>query len=52
MVLGNALTGVSIGLDRVLALLDEQRDRVETMLSCGATLWEAGRSPPSRCGSR
>lgn len=41
MVLGNALTGVSIALDALLADLDEQRDRVEMELALGATRWEA-----------
>ena len=43
MVLGNGLTGISLGLDRCLAQLDEGRDRVETLLAFGATRWEAAR---------
>ena len=43
MVLGNALTGVSLGIDRCLNELDEGRGRVESLLSCGATRWEAAR---------
>jgi len=43
MVLGNALTGISIGLERCLVLLDEQRGRVEGLLAFGATWWEAAR---------
>ncbi len=43
MVLGNSLTGVSLGLDRALAGLDEGRDRVELRLARGATWWEAAR---------
>ena len=43
MVLGNALTGVSLGLDRALASLDEGRGRVELLLSLGGTRAEAGR---------
>lgn len=43
MVLGNALTGLSLGIDRCLSVLDEQRARVEAMLSMGATWWEAAR---------
>ncbi len=43
MVLGNALTGLSLGLDRCLAVLDEQRGRVEALLALGATWWEASR---------
>ena len=43
MVLGNALTGLSLGIDRCLSVLDEQRPRVEALLSMGATWWEAAR---------
>lgn len=41
MLLGNALTGISLGLDRVLAELDQGRGGVEARLSMGATAWEA-----------
>ncbi len=43
MILGNALSGISLGLDRCLSLLDEGRDRVEAHLAMGATWWEAAR---------
>ncbi|MBU1897720.1 ABC transporter permease, partial [Myxococcota bacterium] len=43
MILGNSLNGVSLGLDRALALLDEGRDAVELRLALGATRWEAAR---------
>lgn len=43
MILGNALTGVSLGLDRALALLDEGAARVEATLAAGGTWWEASR---------
>ncbi len=43
MVLGNGLTGISLGLDRSLGQLDEGRDRVEALLAMGATPWEAAR---------
>jgi putative ABC transport system permease protein len=43
MILGNALTGVSLGLDRCLTELDEGRSRVEALLAFGATRWEASR---------
>ncbi|MFN3198389.1 MAG: ABC transporter permease [Bradymonadia bacterium] len=43
MILGNGLTGISLGLDRCLALFDEHRDRVESLLAYGATPWEAAR---------
>jgi putative ABC transport system permease protein len=43
MILGNALTGVSLGLDRALSELKEGRARVEASLAFGATRWEAAR---------
>lgn len=43
MILGNGLTGISLGLDRCLASFDEHRDRVEAWLAMGATPWEAAR---------
>jgi putative ABC transport system permease protein len=41
MVLGNALTGVSLGLDKVLEGLDAGGEQVEALLALGATRWEA-----------
>ena len=43
MVLGNSLTGISIGLDLCLRELDEGRARVEALLAMGATPREASR---------
>jgi putative ABC transport system permease protein len=43
MILGNALTGVSLGLDRCLTELQEGKSRVEALLAYGATRWEAAR---------
>lgn len=43
MVLGNSLSGVSLGLDRSLRELDDGRARVELLLSRGASPWEAAR---------
>jgi len=43
MMLGNGLTGISLGLDRALAELDSGRARVEGRLALGATAWEAAR---------
>jgi len=43
MVLGNALTGISLGLDRGLSAFDEGRGQVESLLALGATRWEAAR---------
>ena len=44
MILGNALSGISLGLDRLGDDLIGRRDQVETLLSLGATRWEAARS--------
>jgi putative ABC transport system permease protein len=43
MMLGNSLTGVSLGMERVLTMLDDQRGLVEARLALGATWWEAAR---------
>ena len=43
MVLGNTLTGISLGLEGCLRALDEGRDRVELYLARGASWWEAAR---------
>ena len=45
MILGNTLTGVSLGLDRLGGELLARRDQVETLLALGATRWEAARGP-------
>jgi putative ABC transport system permease protein len=45
MALGNALTGISLCLDELLANLVAQRPTVELALSLGATRWEAARRP-------
>jgi putative ABC transport system permease protein len=41
MVLGNTLTGISLGLDRFMEAVTTQRDQIETLLTLGATRWEA-----------
>ncbi len=41
MVLGNALTGISLGLDRMMEGCIKNRNWIETMLSHGASRWEA-----------
>lgn len=43
MVFGNGLTGITLCLDHLLETLDERRDRIEMLLSLGATGWEAAR---------
>lgn len=45
MILGNALTGVSLGMERMMSELTARRDRVEAALALGATRWEAAREP-------
>ena len=43
MVLGNSLTGISLGMDRFLDELTRRRDEVEMWLTLGGTRWEACR---------
>lgn len=43
MTLGNALTGISLTLDRLRAELGGRRGEIEGMLTLGATRWEAAR---------
>lgn len=45
MVLGNALNGVSVGLNTLTEALTTRRDLVEAQLALGATRWEAARGP-------
>jgi putative ABC transport system permease protein len=41
MVLGNSLTGASLGLERLTEDLTVRRDQIEALLALGATRWEA-----------
>lgn len=41
MILGNALTGITLAIDRFMDDLTTGRDRIEAMLALGATRWEA-----------
>jgi putative ABC transport system permease protein len=41
MILGNALTGISLGLDRFAETLVRGRDKVDLYLTLGGTRWEA-----------
>ncbi len=41
MLLGNGLTGISLGLDRLLSDLKSQKRSIEGRLSLGASLWTA-----------
>ena len=43
MVLGNALTGISLGLDRLMSDLEDKAPHIEADLAHGATRWEACR---------
>lgn len=43
MLLGNALTGISLSLDRFMEGASRERGRVEARLAMGATRWEAAR---------
>jgi putative ABC transport system permease protein len=45
MILGNTLSGISLGLDRLGGELAARRTQVETLLALGATRWEAAREP-------
>ena len=44
MVLGNSLTGISLGLDRFLSEIRSRQGEIETMLALGATRWESCRN--------
>ncbi len=43
MILGNSLNGISLGMNRLTEQLATGRDQVESMLTLGATRWEAAR---------
>src|SRR5262249_56174909 len=45
MILGNALNGISLGLERIGEELTAQRGQVEALLALGASRWEAARLP-------
>jgi putative ABC transport system permease protein len=45
MILGNNLTGISLGLDRLGSELTARRAQVEALLALGASRWEAARRP-------
>lgn len=48
MVLGNGLTGISLGLERCLASFEEERPALELWVSAGARPWEAARPTASK----
>jgi putative ABC transport system permease protein len=41
MVVGNSMTGLSLGLERLFSDLRKRSDEVQTLLALGATPWEA-----------
>ncbi|KAF9158362.1 hypothetical protein BGX21_003434 [Mortierella sp. AD011] len=43
MLLGNTMTGITLGLDQCLSQLSDNREKIELYLSMGATRWEACR---------
>ena len=45
MILGNTLSGISLGLDRLGGELASKRPQVEAILALGGTRWEAAREP-------
>ena len=45
MILGNTLTGVSLGIERMTEELTARRDNVDMALALGATSWEAAQAP-------
>jgi putative ABC transport system permease protein len=45
MILGNTLTGVSLGIERMTEELTARRDRVDMALALGATRWEGAQEP-------
>ncbi len=47
MVLGNTLTGISLGLDRIGEEFSKGRGQIETVLALGGSRWEAAHRPIS-----
>jgi putative ABC transport system permease protein len=45
MILGNTMSGIALGLDRLGAELTTHRGEVEALLAMGATRWEAAHQP-------
>ncbi|NEN76349.1 iron export ABC transporter permease subunit FetB [Pelistega sp. NLN82] len=41
MIIGNVLTGVSLVMDRLLSELKDKQGEIETLITLGATSWEA-----------
>lgn len=49
MLLGNCISGMSVGLSALLEELSTGKDRIELLMYYGATRWEAGRDTIARC---
>ncbi|CAK0785180.1 hypothetical protein CVIRNUC_008386 [Coccomyxa viridis] len=49
MMLGNAISGVSVGLTALLEEFAVGKDRIEQLLALGATRWEAVQAALQRC---
>lgn len=49
MLLGNCVSGMSVGLSALLEDLVTGKDKLELLLTLGATRWEAGRETIARC---
>jgi putative ABC transport system permease protein len=48
MILGNAMTGISLGINTLTTTLVDRRGAVEAQLALGATRWQAVRQPVRR----
>ncbi|EIE21804.1 putative membrane protein [Coccomyxa subellipsoidea C-169] len=49
MMLGNSISGVSVGLSALLEDFSVGKDRIEQLLALGATRWEATQASIQRC---
>lgn len=49
MLLGNCISGMSVGLSALVNDLLQEKDKLELLLCLGATRWEAGRECIARC---
>ncbi|KAG9286274.1 hypothetical protein G9A89_014260 [Geosiphon pyriformis] len=43
MLVGNCMSGIAVGVSYCISQLSDQREKIETFLSFGASRWEAGR---------
>mmetsp|Transcript_5324 Transcript_5324/g.15266 ORF Transcript_5324/g.15266 Transcript_5324/m.15266 type:complete len:336 (+) Transcript_5324:240-1247(+) len=49
MLLGNCISGMSVGLSALLEDVTTGKDKIELLLSLGASRWEAGQETIARC---